>query len=144
MTSHVSGTHTGAAARSSTKSGLGSGWLVFAGVLMVFGGFMTLFAGIAAIANDDVFVATNDYVYRFDLTGWGWIHLILGIVIVLAGFALFQGATWARVVGVVLVGLAMIANFLWLPYAPFWAIVLIAIDGFVIWALCAAPSPSES
>jgi hypothetical protein len=144
MTSHVSGTHTGAAARSSAKSGLGSGWLVFAGVLMVFGGFMTLFAGIAAIANDDVFVATNDYVYRFDLTGWGWIHLILGIVIVLAGFALFQGATWARVVGVVLVGLGMIANFLWLPYAPFWAIVLIAIDGFVIWALCAAPSPSES
>ncbi|MDQ0939921.1 hypothetical protein [Streptomyces sp. V1I1] len=144
MTSHVSGTHTGAAARSSAKSGLGSGWLVFAGVLMVFGGFMTLFAGIAAIANDDVFVATNDYVYRFDLTGWGWIHLILGIVIVLAGFALFQGATWARVVGVVLVGLAMIANFLWLPYAPFWAIVLIAIDGFVIWALCAAPSPTES
>lgn len=144
MTSHVSGTHTGAAARSSTKSGLGSGWLVFAGVLMVFGGFMTLFAGIAAIANDDVFVATNDYVYRFDLTGWGWIHLILGIVIVLAGFAVFQGATWARAVGVVLVGLAMIANFLWLPYAPFWAIVLIALDGFVIWALCAAPSPTES
>ncbi|MFI2345706.1 hypothetical protein ACH492_01305 [Streptomyces sp. NPDC019443] len=143
MTSHVSGTHTGAAARSSEKSGLGSGWLVFAAVLMVFGGFMTLFAGIAAIANDDVFVATDDYVYRFDLTGWGWIHLILGIVIVLAGFALFQGATWARVVGVVLVGLAMIANFLWLPYAPFWAMVLIAIDGFVIWALCAAPSPSE-
>lgn len=144
MTSHVSGTRAGAASRSSTKSGLGSGWLVFAGVLMVFGGFMTLFAGIAAIANDDVFVATNNYVYQFDLTGWGWVHLILGVVIVLAGFALFQGTTWARVVGVVLVGLGMIANFLWLPYAPFWAIVLLAIDGFIIWALCAAPSPSES
>ncbi|MFF3247003.1 hypothetical protein ACFYWY_25460 [Streptomyces sp. NPDC002870] len=144
MTSHVSGTHTGAQARSTAKSGLGSGWLVFAGILMVFGGFMTLFAGIAAIANDDVFVATDNYVYAFNLTGWGWIHLILGIVIVLAGFAVFQGATWARVVGVVLVGLGMISNFMWLPYTPFWAIVLIAIDGFIIWALCAAPSPSES
>ncbi|MFC4608613.1 hypothetical protein ACFO9E_12390 [Streptomyces maoxianensis] len=143
MTSHVSGTQTGTAARSSAKTGLGSGWLVFAGVMMIFGGFMTLFAGIAAIANDDVFVAANNYVYHFDLTGWGWIHLILGIVIVLTGFALFQGTTWARVVGVAVVGLGMIANFLWLPYAPFWAIVLIAIDGFVIWALCTAPSPSE-
>ncbi|MCX4820928.1 hypothetical protein OG883_13615 [Streptomyces sp. NBC_01142] len=144
MTSHVSGTQPGAAAHSSAKSGLGSGWLVFAGVLMIFGGFMTLFAGIAAIANDEVFVATRNYVYQFDLTGWGWIHLILGIVIVLAGFALFTGAAWARVVGVVLAGLGMVANFMWLPYAPLWAIVLIAVDGFVIWALCAAPSPSES
>ncbi|MFF3325205.1 hypothetical protein [Streptomyces sp. NPDC002889] len=136
MTSHVSG-----ARRSST--GIGSGWLVFAAVLMIFGGLMMLFAGISAIANDDVFVRTRNYVYAFDLTGWGWIHLIVGVVIVLAGFALFQGATWARVVGVGLAGLAMLANFLWLPYTPFWALVLIAINGFVIWALCAAPSPSE-
>lgn len=63
---------------------------------------------------------------------------------VVAGFALFTGATWARVVGVGLAGLAMLANFLWIPYAPFWAIVLIAINAFVIWALCIAPSPSEN
>jgi hypothetical protein len=143
MTSHASGARSGAAVRSSEKTGIGSGWLVFAGVLMIFGGLMMLFAGIAAIANDDVFLATRNYVYQFDLTGWGWIHLILGVIITLAGAALFQGATWARVVGVALAGLAMLANFLWLPYAPFWAIVLIAINGFVIWALCTAPSPSE-
>ncbi|WUG04921.1 hypothetical protein OG803_02125 [Streptomyces sp. NBC_00467] len=111
--------------------------------MMIFGGLMTLFAGIAAIAKDDVFVATRNYVFQFDLTGWGWIHMILGIVIVIAGFALFQGSTWARVAGIALAGLAMLANFLWLPYAPFWAIVLIAIDGVVIWALC-APRHSES
>ena len=64
-------------------------------------------------------------------------HLILGALVVIAGVALFGGAVWARGVGVVLAGLAMIANFLWLPYYPFWAIVLIAIDIFVIWALCA-------
>jgi hypothetical protein len=122
---------------------MGSGWLVFAAVLMTFGGLMTLFAGIAAIANDDVFVSTRNYVFAFDLTGWGWIHLIMGVVITLAGMALFQGATWARVVGVGLAGLAMLANFLWLPYTPLWAIVLIALNAFVICALCTAPSPSE-
>ncbi|MGW3648968.1 DUF7144 family membrane protein, partial [Streptomyces sp. NPDC000878] len=83
MTSHVSGAHSGAAARSSAHTGIGSGWLVFAGVLMIFGGLMTLFAGIAAIANDDVFVTTRNYVFEFDLTSWGWIHLILGVVITL-------------------------------------------------------------
>lgn len=143
MTSHVSGAHSGTAVRSSARTGIGSGWVVFAGVMMIFGGLMTLFAGIAAIANDDVFVATRSYVFEFDLTGWGWVHLIMGVVITLAGAALFQGATWARVVGVGLAGLAMLANFLWIPYAPFWAFVLIAINAIVICALCTAPSPSE-
>ncbi|WSW30249.1 hypothetical protein OG698_07835 [Streptomyces sp. NBC_01003] len=110
---------------------------------MIFGGLMMVFQGIAAIAKDDIFITTRNYVYKFDLTGWGWIHLILGVIVVLAGAALFQGATWARVVGVGLTGLAMLANFLWIPYAPFWAIVLIAINAVVIWALCTAPSPSE-
>ncbi|MET9886685.1 hypothetical protein ABZZ20_26820 [Streptomyces sp. NPDC006430] len=140
MTTHANPTQ-GGTARNST--GIGSGWLVFAAVMMIAYGFMAIFAGIAAIAKDEVFVATRNYIYNFDLTGWGWIHLILGIVILLAGFALFSGATWARMVGVVLVGLAMVANFLWLPYTPFWSIVLIAIDVVVIWALCKAPGPSE-
>ncbi|MFH9864364.1 hypothetical protein [Streptomyces sp. NPDC017202] len=143
MASHVSGARSGAAARSAERAGAGSGWLVFAAVLMVFGGLMMIFEGIAAIAEDDIFVTTRNYAYSFDLTSWGWIHLIVGVVITLAGAALFQGATWARVVGVGVAGLAMLANFLWIPYAPFWAIVLIAINGFVIWALCTAPSPSE-
>ncbi|MEU4099308.1 hypothetical protein AB0B16_08110 [Streptomyces tanashiensis] len=111
---------------------------------MIIGGLMALFSGIAAVAKDDVFAVTRNYVFEFDLTGWGWIHLIIGALLTLAGFALFTGATWARVVGVGLAGLAMLANFLWIPYAPFWAIVLIAINAFVIWALCIAPSPSEN
>ncbi|MGW2841581.1 DUF7144 family membrane protein [Streptomyces sp. NPDC001493] len=114
-----------------------SGWTAFAGVLMIFGGAMAIFEGIAAIAKDDVFVTTRNYIFQWDLTGWGWIHLILGIVIVLAGCALFTGALWARLIGVVLAGLGAVANFLWLPYYPFWSIILIAINIFVIWALCA-------
>ncbi|MGW7051056.1 DUF7144 family membrane protein [Streptomyces sp. NPDC054887] len=121
----------------------GTGWLVFAAVIMIFSGIMTLLGGISAIAEDDVFLATRNYVYELDLTGWGWIHLILGIVITLTGFALLRGATWARVVGVVLAGLSMIANFMWLPHTPWWAVLIIAIDAFIIWGLCVAPSPSD-
>ncbi|MFE0375277.1 hypothetical protein ACFW1M_06750 [Streptomyces inhibens] len=114
------------------------GWTAFAGVLMIFGGAMTLLEGISAIAKDNVFVTTRNYVFSFNLTGWGWIHLILGIVILVAGIALLaSGAMWARVIGVALAGLGALANFLWIPYYPFWAIVLIAINVFIIWALCA-------
>lgn len=116
-----------------------SGWTVFAAVLMIFGGAMAILEGIAAIAKDDVFVATRNYVFEFNLTGWGWIHLILGIVILLAGCALFTGALWARAVGVLLAGLGVVAHFLWLPYYPFWSLVLIAMYIIVIWALCAGP-----
>ncbi|MFF1442400.1 hypothetical protein [Streptomyces sp. NPDC058295] len=113
-----------------------SGWTGFAGVMMIFGGVMAIFQGIAAIAEDDVFVVTRDYAYNFNLTSWGWIHLVLGVLVALAGAALFRGAVWARVIGIAVAGLSMIANFMWLPYQPVWAIVLIAVDAFVIWALC--------
>ncbi|MFB4426126.1 hypothetical protein C5F59_034245 [Streptomyces sp. QL37] len=119
-----------------------SGWTVFAAVMMIFGGAMAVLEGIAAIAKDDLFVSTRNYVFQFSLTGWGWVHLILGIVVVLAGFALFSGALWARAVGVVLAGLLVVAHFLWLPYYPFWSLVLIAINIFVIWALCVGPQKS--
>ncbi|MEU1512078.1 hypothetical protein ABZ490_07920 [Streptomyces sp. NPDC005811] len=117
-----------------------SGWMLFAAIMMVFGGVMAIFEGIAAIAEDDVFVTTRNYTFQWSLTGWGWMHLVLGIVVTLAGIALFSGALWARLVGIVLVGLSMIANFAWLPWYPFWAVMLIVIDGFVLWALCVGPS----
>ncbi|MBP2401235.1 hypothetical protein ACFY41_01190 [Streptomyces syringium] len=139
MTTHAGGTNT---ATRDSGHGLVSGWTAFAAVLMVFGGLMAIFQGISAIAKDNVFVVTRDYSYEFSLTGWGWLHLILGIVVLLAGFALFKGAMWARVTGVLLAGLSMIANFIWLPYYPLWALVLLAIDVFVIWALCAGPRPT--
>jgi hypothetical protein len=115
------------------------GWTAFAAVLMIFSGAMAIFEGASAIAKDDVFVTTRNYAYTFDLTGWGWTHLILGILVVLAGLSLFRGALWARVVGVVLAGVSMVANFMWLPHYPLWALTLIAMDAFIIWALCAGP-----
>ncbi|WP_326753786.1 hypothetical protein OH738_19705 [Streptomyces hirsutus] len=135
MASNVGGTHqqrTGWEAQSAWATG----WTGAAAVLMTFGGIMAIFQGIAAIAKDDVFVTTRNFTYAFSLTGWGWIHLILGALVLAAGLALFTGAAWARATGVALAGLSMIANFVWLPYAPVWSIVLIVIDGFIIWALC--------
>ncbi|GGW11424.1 hypothetical protein GCM10018980_00480 [Streptomyces capoamus] len=113
-----------------------TGLTVFAAVMLVLAGMMDIFRGIMAIAQDDVFLATRGYVFRFDLTGWGWIHLILGVVALLVGFGLFGDARWARIGGVAIASLVIIANFLSLPYYPVWSIVLMAFSGFVIWALC--------
>jgi hypothetical protein len=68
---------------------------------------------------------------------WGWIHLVIGLAAVFAGFGLFSGRVWARTVGVLVAGLSIIANFAWLPYYPGWAVLIIAFDVFVIWALTA-------
>ncbi|MEV0415529.1 hypothetical protein AB0I68_33360 [Streptomyces sp. NPDC050448] len=104
---------------------------------MIFGGAMAVLEGIAAIAKDDLFLATRHYVFEFNLTGWGWVHLIVGILIVFAGCAVLSGALWARYFGVVVAGLGTIANFLWIPYYPLWATVLVGVNLFIVWALCA-------
>ena len=114
------------------------GLVVFAAVMLTIAGILNIFRGIMAIAQDDVFIATPSYVFRFDLTGWGWVHLILGAVAVAVSMGLYQAATWARVAGVVIAGLVIIVNFLSLPYYPVWSVVMIALSGFIIWALCVA------
>ncbi|MEU5251912.1 DUF7144 family membrane protein [Streptomyces longwoodensis] len=115
-----------------------AGLMAFAAVMLSIVGILDVFRGIAAIAEDDIFVTTRNYVFEFDLTGWGWIHLILGVVAVIVSVGLFQAATWARVAGVAIAALVIIANFLSLPYYPVWSVIAIAISGFVIWALCVA------
>jgi hypothetical protein len=82
-------------------------------------------------------VATRNYIFQADATTWGWIHLILGLLVAFAGWGLFSGRTWARVVAITLAVLSAIANVLWLPHYPFWALTLIALDVFVIWAVAA-------
>jgi len=116
-----------------------SGWAVggvaFAGAIMVTIGAFQAIAGLTAILNDDFFVVTRNYTFDLDVTAWGWIHLILGIVIAVAGVSLFAGKTWAVWVALTLAILSAIANFFFIPYYPFWAIVIIALDIWVIWAL---------
>jgi hypothetical protein len=113
------------------------GVTLFAAVLLVVIGFVDLLRGIMGIAADDVFVTTPNYIFKFDLTSWGWIHLVLGVLAMVAGAGLFQAARWARVLGVAIAALLIIANFLSIPYYPLWSIVAIAFCAFVIWGLCA-------
>ena len=118
------------------KQDWASGLTAFAAVMLFLVGLLDIFRGIMAIAEDDVFLTTRNYVFEYDLTGWGWIHLALGAVAVIVSFGLFRTATWARVTGVAIAGLVIIANFLSLPYYPVWSVVMITISGFIIWALC--------
>jgi hypothetical protein len=113
------------------------GWTWFAAIMMILiGGFHTI-SGLAGIIKDDFYAVTPNYVFKFDVTTWGWIHLIAGIIIILAGFGLFSGAVWARTVGVILAAISAFVSFAWIPLYPVWSIVIIAIDVAVIWALTA-------
>lgn len=112
-----------------------TGGVTFAGILMVMNGIMAVLQGIAALSKDDVYATVDDYVYKINLTGWGWILLVLGVVAALAGLGVLKGATWARLTGILLASLSMIVQFMFLPYAPIWGVIMISIDFFVIWAL---------
>jgi hypothetical protein len=141
MPPHTTAGHAGGmggttAPRVSGGGALASGLVVFAAVMLIVGGIMGVFRGIMGIAKDDVFVTTQDYAFQFNLTTWGWINLILGAIAIMIGFGLFRAAVWARILGVLIAGVMMLAAFASIPYYPVWSIVMIAIYGFVIWALC--------
>ncbi len=121
---------------------VGGGYL-FAGVIMIMVGVFQAIAGLAALFEDEFFVVTSDYIFKVNTTAWGWIHLILGLLVVFAGYALFAAKTWARVIGVTLATLSAIANFIFIPYYPFWAILIISLDVWVIWALTRSLSRPE-
>jgi hypothetical protein len=113
------------------------GWIAFAGVMMIMIGIFQAVDGIVGIFNDDLLVQGPKYTYSLSTTSWGWIHLILGIIIVIAGIGLFSGNLAARIIAITLAVLSAIANFLWLPYYPVWSIIVIALNVAVIWALTA-------
>ena len=113
------------------------GWAGFAGVLLIMLGVFDIIQGIVALANDEFFVIAEEWVFEFDVTTWGWIKIILGVVLLASGIGIFSGNVLARTVGVIIAGLTAIANFAWLPYYPFWSIIIIAICIAVIWALTA-------
>ena len=116
-----------------------SGWVTggyaFAIVMLVIIGVFQAIAGLVAIIDDDFYVVGQNYTFNFDTSGWGWIHLLLGLLLILVGYFLYTGAVWAVVFAIVLAGLSAIANFFFIPYYPFWSILLIALDVWVIWAL---------
>ena len=113
------------------------GFVLFAAIMMIMIGIFQAIAGLVAIFENEFYAATRNYLFQFDATTWGWIHLIVGVLIAFAGWGLLSGRTWARVVGIALAVLSAIANFAFLPYYPFWALTIIALDVLVIWALAA-------
>ncbi|MGV9724021.1 DUF7144 family membrane protein [Nocardia beijingensis] len=117
------------------RQGIAAGTSIAAAIILTTVGFLQLFQGISAVAEDELFVQGQQYTFKFDFTAWGWTHIVLGVVMIVIGIALMTGATWARVSAIVIAALSIIANFLWLPYYPGWSILIIALDVVVIWAV---------
>jgi hypothetical protein len=117
------------------ESGWAVGGITFAAVMLIIIGTFQVIAGLVAIFDDDFYVVTANYTFDLDTSGWGWIHLLIGIGLLATGFGLFSRSTWAGVTAIVLAMLSAIANFFFIPYYPFWSILVIALDVWVIWAL---------
>ena len=114
-----------------------TGFIMFAAVLMIMAGAFQALSGLVALFQDEFYVTTPNYVLQFDTTTWGWIHLLIGLLVLFAGIAVLSGQTWGRVIGVILAVLSALSSFAFLPYYPFWSMLIIALDVFIIWALTA-------
>jgi len=114
-----------------------TGWVIFAGVMMILMGALHAIDGLVGIFKDQVYVvgANNQLIVSVDYKTWGWVHLIFGIIVLLAGFAVMAGATWARVVGIIVACLSVILNIFFLAAFPLWSLIIIGIDILVIYAL---------
>lgn len=108
---------------------------VFGGCVMLMTGLFQAFQGIAAIAEDGVFVRSPDYIYAVDTAVWGWAHLVVGALVALVGMFVLSGRGWAYGVGIGLAVLSAVGQFFFLPFYPWWSILIIALDVFVIWSL---------
>jgi hypothetical protein len=112
-----------------------TGWNTFAAIMLIIGGFLNAFYGLVAVVNDEWVVWTNRTSMLLDLTQWGWVHIVVGLVVALSGFGILTGNVLARTVGVIVASLSLIANFFFIPAYPLWAITIMLIDAIVIWAL---------
>jgi hypothetical protein len=119
----------------SEVSGWAVGGIVFAASMLTLVGVFHVIAGLVAIFDDEFFVAVRNYTFHLDVTAWGWIHLILGVVMLAVAFGLFGRRTWAGVTAIMLAMLSAVANFFFIPYYPIWSLVVIGLDIWVIWAL---------
>lgn len=106
-----------------------------AGVLLAVSGLFQVIEGITALAKDKVYATGVNYVFEFDVTSWGWIHLILGIIAIIVAVGILMGQSWGLIFGVVIAAIGALACFAFMPYYPFWNIITLALYIFVIWAM---------
>src|SRR5215218_10509160 len=118
-------------------SGAAVGFIMFAAIMMIMVGVFQALQGLVGIFENEFYVATRNYLFQFDATTWGWTHLLVGLLVAFAGWGLLSGRTWARVAAITLAVLSAIANFAFIPYYPFWSLLIITLDIFVIWAVAA-------
>ncbi|WP_370963377.1 hypothetical protein [Amycolatopsis sp. cg9] len=111
------------------------GWIWFAGAITVLAGLFTVVEGLVALFHRGYYVVGPSGLLVFTLTGWGWLHLVVGILVVVTGLALFTGSMWARVVTVALAGFNALAQLAFLSAYPVWGVVVLALDVLVIWAV---------
>ena len=116
-------------------SGWAVGGITFAGTMLILIGVFQAIAGLVAIFDDGFFIVTQNYTFDLDVTAWGWIHLIIGVVMLVAGFGLYARSAWAGVFAIVVAALSAVSNFFFIPYYPIWALLLIALDVWIIWSL---------
>jgi hypothetical protein len=116
-------------------SGWAVGGIVFAASMLTLLGVFQAISGLVALFNDEFFVQVRNYTFHLDVTAWGWIHLILGILMLVVGFGLFGRRTWAGVTAIMLAMLSALANFFFIPYYPIWSLLEIGLAVWVIWAL---------
>ena len=121
--------------RKDDVSGWALGGIVFAASILTLAGVFQVIAGLVALFNDEFFVVTRNYTFDLDVSAWGWIHLLIGILLLITAWGLFSRNTWAGVAAIILAGISAIANFFFIPYYPIWSLVLIGLDVWVIWAL---------
>jgi hypothetical protein len=112
-----------------------SGWSYFAGVMMILIGFFQGLIGFIALFNDEYVILTQNNALFVDITSWAWAHLLLGLIILLAGFGVLSGMVWARTVGVIMALISAVANLAFIPVYPIWSIIVIIVDIIVIYSL---------
>lgn len=112
-----------------------SGWTVFTGMILLIVGSLDALWGLAAILNDEVVAVGGDGVIVADVTTWGWVHLILGSIVAGTGLGLFAGNDTARVLAIVFVAINAVAQIVWFPLAPLWALLIIALDVTILYQL---------
>jgi hypothetical protein len=120
----------------SKETAWAQGIALFAGVSLATLGLFQFIEGLVAALEDDVFVSTPNYVVRFDLTTWGWVHMVIGAIAVATGILIVAERRWGYGLGIAVAGVSAVASYAFMPYYPWWSLVVILFDVAVIWSLC--------